>query len=329
MSSPVVSVVMGVYNGAEYLAETIESVLCQSEGHFEFIIVNDGSTDSAVEAVLSDYKHRDERVRVLAKLKAGLTQALIDGCAAGKGKYIARIDNGDVMLPERLKTQRAVLDAHPDAVLATCWTECCGPLWEPLYTTRNVLPEEVKHDYIWKLPFPEDGGDGSRQVGPTSHPSVMMRADAYRKAGGYRSAFYYGQDWDLWYRLAECGTFAGVREVLYRCRIFPEGISMQNVERQRQIHVCSRGAFLARRRGEDETPFLERAATIRPSVKNGSKGEQKSLPADHAAGYYFIGEALRRNRDRRCRLYFRQALFCRPGNLRSWARLVQSCFGVV
>ena len=320
---PIISVVMGVYNGSEHLEETIESVLCQTDAVFEFIVVNDGSKEAAAGEVLSDYARRDGRIRVITKSNEGLTKALIYGCAAAKGKYIARIDNGDVMLPERLAKQMALLDEHPESVLATCWTEFCGPEWESLFKVRNTVPGNADNN-DWVSPFPDDGDDRDKLLGPTHHGSVMFRRDAYMLAGGYRAAFYYGQDWDLWYRLADTGKFAGIQEVLYRCRISPDGISMRNAERQRQIHACSRGAFLARRRDDDETPFLERAASIRPGMDNDDHGH-KSLPAQHAAeGYYFIGEALRQNCDQRCRKYYTKAFCITPWRLKICFRWFQS-----
>lgn len=313
---------MGGFNGAGTLPETIDSVLAQTERDFEFIIVNDGSTDFRVGGILADYAQQDTRIRVVTKSNEGLTRALIDGCAVAKGKYIARIDVGDVMLPERLARQKTILDKHSDVVLVTCWTECCGPEWEHLYTTKEK-GDVSSGGTVWVadvVPARNDTGD--LMEGPSHHGSVMFRADAYRAAGGYREAFYYGQDWDLWYRLAERGKFAGVQEILYRCRIFPDGISMRNAQLQRQIHACSHGAFIARRKGEDETPFLERAATIRAGVDGGNP--IVSIGQNLAAGYYFIGEALRRNGDRSCRRYFWRALRLMPCSLKLWVRLVQS-----
>ncbi len=320
--NPIISVVMGVYNSAEYLPETIESVLSQTESNFEFIIVNDGSTDARVEKVLEDYASRDKRVLVIHKKNGGLTRALIDGCAVAKGKYTARIDVGDVMLSGRLAKQKEVLDKHQDVVLVTCWTEACGPEWEHLYTT-NEKTVGSNDGLVWIANVISDQEHENLIEGPSHHGSVMFRADAYRKVRGYRSEFYYGQDWDLWYRLAEVGKFAGVQEVLYRCRIFPEGISMGNVERQRAIHACSRGAYLARRRGEDETPFLEKAASIRP-VRSEPGKMKESQRQRLAAGYYFVGEALRRNKDSRCRKYFAKAIQANHLHMKSWFRMLQS-----
>lgn len=320
LNTPSISVVMGVYNGAGLLPETIGSVLAQTERDFELIVVNDGSSEPEVAQILADYESHDERVKVIRKQNEGLTRALISGCNAARGRYIARIDAGDAMTPERLGKQKSLLDVHPDAVLATCWTGYYGPEWEPLYTANSIPPGDGDTGG-WVASFPLDGDERGRSIGPTSHPSVMMRATAYKTAGGYRSQFYCGQDWDLWYRMAERGKFAGIQSELYRCRIFPDGISMRNVKRQRQIHACSRGAFLARRRGEDETPFLETAARLRPS----KTGRRTACPAGpSAAGYYFIGEALRRNGDPRCRKYLTQAVKTNPGHLKAWFRMMQS-----
>lgn len=315
----VISVIMGVYNGAVLLPETIDSVLVQTERDFEFIIVDDGSTDVQVETILADYVGRDSRIQVISKSNEGLTRALIDGCAAAKGKYIARIDVGDTMLPNRLEKQRAVLDKHPDVVLVTCWTECCGPEWEHLYTTKSMT-SGAEEGITWVANvIPERDGEDLID-GPTSHPSAMFRTSAYHATGGYRSQFYYGQDWDLWYRLAERGKFAGVQDLLYRCRIFPDGISMQNPERQRQIHACSRGAFCARRRGESEEPFLQCAVQLRPMISAIGK---RSASGNRSAGCYFIGEALRGNMDMRCQHYLRMAVVSRPWMVKGWLRLAQ------
>ena len=317
-----ISIVMSACNDADHVPITTESVLCQTEKDFEFIIVNDGSADERVESILEDYASRDPRIRIIHKTNEGLTRALIDGCAVAKGEYIARIDVGDVMLPERLAKQKAVLDKHQDVVLVSCWTECCGPEWEYLYTTKEKT-FGTKEGSEWIANVISDQDHDDLIEGPSHHGSVMFRADAYRDVGGYRAEFYYGQDWDLWYRLAEVGKFAGVQDVLYRCRIFPDGISMGNVKRQRAIHACSRGAFLARWRGEDETPFLEKAFEIRPKPAAGKK--QKSI-AKRSAGYYFIGETLRKNRDPRCRGYLLNAIAIQPWNIKTWVRLVQSLF---
>jgi len=194
------SVVMGVYNGASTLAATLDSILAQTHRDFECIVVDDGSTDDTPR-ILAEYASRDPRLQVITQPNAGLTRALIAGCAAARGTYIARHDAGDLSDPRRFELQIRTLDADAELVFVSCWTAFAGPDLEPLYAARGtglavtpirMIDPRCEHGVL---------------DGPTSHPSVMFRRDAYDRAGGYRPQFYYGQDWDLWYRLAELGTF--------------------------------------------------------------------------------------------------------------------------
>ncbi len=304
---------MSTYNDAAYLAESIDSVLTQDFRDFEFIIVNDGSPDPMTGEILAEYVRNDSRIRVVHKRNEGLTRALIAGCADAQGEYLARIDVGDVMTSDRLQRQKDLLDKQPDVVLVTCWTESRAPQWEYLYTSK-ALPSISGGENVLSPRL-----DGDLLFGPTHHGAVMFRCETYRGVGGYHSQFYYGQDWDLWYRLAEQGKFACVEAILYKCRIFPAGISMSNVEQQQRIHACSRGAFQARQMRKDESPWLERASAIRPDPHATPERKRPS-----ASGYYFVGEALRRNGNAACRPYFLSALKSAPFTPRSYVRLLQS-----
>ncbi len=311
--SPHISIVMSVYNRSDLLPETLESVRAQTECDWELIVINDGSSDRDVRVVLEQFAATEPRARIVHKENEGLTRALISGCAMARGKYIARIDAGDIMQPERLEAQLALLSAHPNVVLATCGTEFCGPAWEPLFSV--VHGPCANTDQHWVASFPKDDRSEERLYGPTHHGSVMFRRDAYEAAGGYRREFYFGQDWDLWYRLAEQGRFSGINTVLYRCRLFPDAISMAEDNRQRQIHACARRAFMARQKQESEHAILAEAAAIQP---------QKSRSASCAAGYYFIGANLLKNGDKRCRRYLWQAIKENPFHLRAWLGYLRS-----
>ena len=318
MSTPAISVVMGVFNEAAVLAPTLDSILAQTERDFELIVVNDGSTDPRVGEILAEYARRDARLRVLTQANAGLTRALIAGCAAAQGVYIARMDAGDVMTPDRLARQKAVLAAHPEVVLVTCWTEFCGPAWEPLFVERGTQSSATAGDWIAQATT--TAAEGYLVNGPSSHPSVMFRTAAYRAAGGYRWQFYYGQDGDLWVRLADHGAFAGIAAVLCRSRIFPDGISMRQGKKQRRLHDCLFGTIQARRSGASEEPYLQAAAQIRPQPS----GSQTTTSRRKAAGWYFIGETLRRNGDPRAVTYLREACCRQPWQVKHWLRLWQS-----
>src|SRR6266404_8121857 len=135
--SPDISVVMGVYNGEARLRETIDSILSQQDVSLEFIIVDDGSTDQTSQ-ILEDYARHDSRVKLIQQENQGLTRALITGCAAARGKYIARQDAGDISLPNRLARQLAFIERHPDAAFVSCGTRFVGPKGEQLY---EVVPD--------------------------------------------------------------------------------------------------------------------------------------------------------------------------------------------
>ncbi len=307
-----ISIVMSTYNDSGYLSETIDTVLAQSFIDFEFIIINDGSPDPETQLIIGDYAAKDSRIKVISKANEGLTRALIDGCNDANGEYIARVDVGDMMLPNRLQLQKEVLDAYWDVGFVSCWTEFCAPEWELMWTNKGKTEVSVPVNMIPKNLYQGLSGDIAH------HGSVMFRKSIYEKVDGYRWQFYLGQDWDLWYRMAEKSKFYLIPQVLYRVRILPDGISMTMKKRQDQIAECSKGAFVARMRGEDDTPFLTRASEIRP-LKYKSKKKNDLEP-----GYYFIAENLRHRDKQGSRKYFFKAINENLFSIRAWIRLCQT-----
>jgi glycosyltransferase involved in cell wall biosynthesis len=307
---PELAVVMSVYNNADTLSTALESVLSQGGVDLEFIVIDDGSTDGSGH-ILDEAAARDSRLKIIHKNNEGLTRALIDGCAIAQGKYIARIDAGDVMLAGRLSRQKAVLDTQPRVAFVSCWTEYRGPEWESLYTYKGRGTLERGRSVL-----PDNPEDNLKDV-PSHHGSVMFRRDAYEAVGGYRWQFYYAQDWDLWYRLAEFGHFAISPEVLYQARVFSDSLSLMNMDRQSAIVKQAFSAFLCRQRGESDAECLDCAAAIRP-------GQELRKRKDRGNGAHFIGEVLRGNGDVRCRRYFLKALRTNPFRFNTWVRFLQS-----
>jgi len=303
MTTPDISVVMSVYNGAATLRETLDSIVAQRDVSFEVIVVDDGSTDDTP-AILREYD-----VRVIMKKNEGLTRALIDGCAAARGRYIARHDVGDVSHPLRLAMQQQMLDANDDVVFAGCATKYVGPEGEPLYVACSP-GFALEPASIIDLSLP-----GGLRDGPTHHGSVMFRRDAYERAGGYRAAFYYGQDFDLWFRLAQIGKFQITNEVLYTARVSPDSISSTARARQRRLSPIYRASVEARARGESDAPLVAQAANVRAV---------RARPWHRGAGLYFIGATLLRNRDPRARRYLLRSLAAWPLAPRAWIRTLQS-----
>jgi glycosyltransferase involved in cell wall biosynthesis len=305
-----VSVVMSVYNEENNLAETIESVLHQEGVSLELIVVDDGSTDASSQ-ILRAYAARDTRVRTLRQTNQGLTTALIKGCAAARGRYIARQDAGDLSVQGRLMAQRSVMDQDEEIAFVSCWTEFCGPQGEPLYVVRGTGAASSPRQIL-------SSAERSGVVdGPSCHPSTMFRRQSYERAGGYRSEFYFGQDWDLWYRLAETGTFQVIEHVLYKARVLPSCISMLNKRHQEMISHLSLEALRARAAALPERDILERASQLRPGRL--PKGTRRS----ESKGLYFIGECLRQNSDARSATYFKRAICRSPFFIKPWFRLIQ------
>lgn len=298
--TPEVSVVMSVYNAGSTLAATIDSILAQRQVSLEVIVIDDGSSDETAK-LLQEISHRDARVRTLRKLNEGLTIALQIGCEMARAPLIARHDAGDFSHPDRLRLQIDSLHLDPDANLCSCHAEFFGPQGERLYLSN-----------------PDDPDVQTGRTGPAHHGSVVMRRHAYRVAGGYRSQFYFAQDLDLWTRLAERGRHIVVPQPLYRASLFPGAISGRHAHEQRQLAELIGMATEARRNGQDETPFLEMAARIRPHES------QRKLGRLDAAGAYFIGCVLSHRDPIGAREYFRDALRAHPLHGKAWLRLLQS-----
>ncbi|WP_182864980.1 glycosyltransferase family 2 protein [Rhodopirellula sp. JC639] len=307
--SPAISIVMGVYNGAAKLRLTAESILRQTFDDFEFIIVDDGSTDGTEEG-LRELAANDPRVVVLRQENAGLTEALIAGCAAARGDLIARQDVGDRSLPSRLQCQHDYLLRHPEVVAVGAGGRRIGPAGEYLgEATRDLSPDAVTHAFL------------TQGIG-ISHMSAMFRKDAYIRCGGYRRAFRYAQDVDLWYRMSRLGSLAEIPDVLFEWETELGGISVASHDRQRRLASLARKSFDFTLRGLDDSAVLREAEET-------SWGELPSAsiisPRDaRANAEFFIGSQLYSLGDGRCRGYLKRAIAERPLKVRSWAKLVLS-----
>lgn len=186
---PKVSIVMSVYNGDHYLREAVDSILAQTFKNFEFIVIDDGSTDNTW-AILQDYAKNDSRIILVRNTgNIGLPRSLNEGLALAKGIYIARQDADDISLPERLATQVSYLDQHP--------------LLGILGTAVHVIDDNGNHQNTrcpavtdtairWKLLFNN----------AFCHTSVMIRASILEKHQlSYDNTFQYSQDYELWTRI--------------------------------------------------------------------------------------------------------------------------------
>ncbi len=299
-----ISVVMSVYNGARYLRASVESILAQTFTDFEFIIVNDGSTDGS-RGILAEYERQDSRIRVIDQENTGLTKALIRGCAEARGRYIARQDADDISLPGRLERLKAMLNGNPALAVAASCAYGLASAGELICEWRGSSdPVEATYELL------------SLKKGPF-HGAVMFRKDAYERVGGYRQQFYCAQDSDLWLRLGEVGLIVYSPAFLYGFRYDPATVSSPRRRAQRKLADFSHACRAARLAGEDESPLLEEASRIRPPFGT-------ATACDYSRGLQFIGACLLKRRDARASHYFWEAVRRRPWSHGAWWGLARS-----
>lgn len=205
-NTPALSVVLGVYNGQRFLAEAIESILNQTFTDFEFIVVDDGSTDKTPK-ILADFAARDPRLDVIRIPHGGIVDAANAGLAAARAPLIARADADDVTIPHRLEKQIQYMAEHPEVVClgSRMWlTEPYGSIIDqsqhPL--THEEIDRELLRGSGWAMP----------------QPVAMLRKDAVMKVGGYRKEYLWSEDLDLFLRLAEVGRLANLPDLLLKYR---------------------------------------------------------------------------------------------------------------
>lgn len=206
-----ISVLMSVYNDAEYVGQAVESILNQSYGGFEFLITNDCSSDGS-RGILKHYAERDERIILVDNEKnIGLTKSLNRMIERARNPFLARMDADDIAMPDRFERQIDVFRHHPEVDIVFGDTvlidkngaEICRS-WRPdEKTILEVLPNRC---YI-------------------PHPTVMMCKEAVQAVGGYDEEFWTGQDKDLWLRMQDTGKcLYYLPNVLLKYRINPDSV---------------------------------------------------------------------------------------------------------
>ena len=233
LSIPAISVLMSVYNGERFLAEAVESILGQSHTDFEFLIVDDGSTDRTPEILRS---FDDPRIRLIVNPRnLGLTRSLNIGLAAARGRFIARMDADDIAAADRFERQFAFLCDHPKVVLvgsghARLDDDPATRLW----ATRPLRPIEFRWlSFFWS---------------PILHPSAMFRAELIRRAGlRYDEDMATSQDYDLWTRMLSHGDGAALEGPLVYWRRHSGAVGVTRRADQIANHKRIASAHLLRR----------------------------------------------------------------------------------
>ncbi len=218
--TPALTVAMSVYNNAPFLAPAIESILGQSFADFEFLIVNDGSTDGS-DAIIDSFAARDSRIRSIHQPNAGLVASLNRLIREARAPLIARMDGDDISMPERFARQIAFLDANPDHGVVGTWTMNIDE--QGRIAPSLGLDHPTDHEGFL------DALDGKPLL---CHPSAMMRTELVRAAGGYRAQYAHCEDYDLWLRLSETTRLCSLPERLLHYRYSEAQVSNKHVMAQ-------------------------------------------------------------------------------------------------
>ncbi len=222
-----VSVVMAVYNGETYLREAIDSILNQTFTNFEFIIINDGSTDKSL-SILKSYT--DNRIILINnEVNKGLIYSLNKGIEIAKGEYIARMDADDICLPNRFSEQLKAFQSQPNTIVVSSNYYLLNNNTLSLIET-NYTNYALKALLLFTPCF--------------CHPTVMIKNILKEKNLFYNKEFIHAEDYKLWTDLAFCGDFYNVTIPLLKYRSHPTQISTLNKNTQLQLSSDIRKKYL-------------------------------------------------------------------------------------
>lgn len=223
-----VTVLMPVYNSVVFIKDSIESILNQSYKNFEFLIIDDGSTDGTTEILK---RIKDKRIKIVYnKSNLKLVKSLNKGIDIASGKYIVRMDADDISLPYRLERQIEFMENNPNIGICGTWTRNFGK-----NSDLNIYPitdKEIKTRMLFKCSF--------------SHPSVIMRKSLLDKyALRYSEEFLYAEDYELWLRSSRFLNFANIPEILLKYRVGNGNVSNIFSEKQNELTriLCKKNLY--------------------------------------------------------------------------------------
>jgi len=213
MTTPEISVIMPVYNAAEFLAESIESILNQTFTNFELIILNDKSTDNSLD-VISKYQRSDSRIIIINKdINVGPANLRNEGLSIAKGDFIALMDADDIAMPQRFEKQINVLKSNPEIGLCGTWFTFFGS--EKKLIKHSEKPEDIKISFLHSCAI--------------GNPTVMLRKQTLDSLQ-FENEYVPVEDYDLWSRLLSKTSFYNIPESLLNYRQHSNNISKTKID---------------------------------------------------------------------------------------------------
>jgi len=242
-----ISVLLPVYNAGSPLRQAIESILAQEFGEFEFLVIDDASTDGSAE-IIREYAGRDSRIHpIYHTSNQGLANTLNEGLHSARWDLVARMDQDDEALPHRIKIQHLFMKTRPEVAVAGSYVFNMGV--------------DKRRDRLVKLPTSHSKiAETLKRENCIYHPSVVMRRKDIIDLGGYRAQFKNAEDYDLWLRVSRRYQLANIPVPLNRYRYSMSGMTLSR--KWEQLYYF----FLAQAAQEDSSqPFAvcEKAARKR------------------------------------------------------------------
>lgn len=212
LNNPFISVIMPVYNSEHYVKDAIESILNQTYKNFEFILVDDASTDSTFE-ILKEYKKKDKRIILLEnKQNLGVTKSLNLALTKASGKYIIRMDADDWSYPNRFELQVDIMENNPEVVVSGSYVEVCDANLKTLYVRKYHLSNKEIRKHIFRY-------------SPFAHPATIWRTNILKKER-YNEMLTTCQDYELYFRVGKFGKFMNLDKPLLKLRLHDRSMSV-------------------------------------------------------------------------------------------------------
>jgi len=299
-TSPPISVLTTVYNNAGYVEASVRSILGQTFKDFEYVIVDDGSTDGSVD-ILKRLAEEDDRIRLQCHDHLGISKAAKHGLAACRGKWVARLDGDDLAWPDRLEKQLAFVEAN-DLVCASGQVDFIDQKDRFLIT----IPSPCDHEGIEEKML--------RGHNTIWHSGCMFRRNAAEQIGGYSEDFDAAIDLDLCLRLGEIGRLGNSMDRVIQYRLHRKSVSAKRRQYQRDMAkvACDRAA---QRRGIE--PCFDAEEMWRPGSDRSSR---------HDFALRFGWWAFNSGEKKTARAYGYAAVATLPWRIDGWRLLVCSIF---
>ena len=232
MSKTIISVLMPAYNAEKHLDISIQSILSQTFKSFEFIIVDDRSTDNSWN-IIKKYEKTDNRIIALRNTKnLRTTKTLNRGLKVAKGKYIVRMDADDWSYPNRLEKQYVFMEKHPKVGVSGGAIEICDKNLKVINIRKYPKNDMQARKIIFRY-------------SPFAHPATIWRTTAINKVGGYNENIPLSQDLDLYFRIGKICQFANLDSIILKLRTHNDSSSIIKGRYQEQFALYTRiKAFL-------------------------------------------------------------------------------------